>query len=241
MYKNAQDGECPLVIDKTTPPCGNSRFGCWTCTVVAKDTSMESMINKGEEWLQPLLDFRDWLATTQNPEGKKKIRDFRRRSGKVQYKEIDGSKKLIWGPYLFSFRQEILRRLLETQAALRKNSPNPEEQLISEAELLKIRQLWLFEEGDWPDSLPQIHEQVTGKKLHVPKDDWSGMGGLEHQILQEVCEEYDVPVILLTQLFDAERRQHGMGRRSAIYSDIDSILKKDWQKREEVLAKIGIQ
>jgi DNA sulfur modification protein DndC len=59
MYKNAQDGECPLVIDKSSPPCGNSRFGCWTCTVVAKDTSLESIINKGEKWPRPLLDFRN--------------------------------------------------------------------------------------------------------------------------------------------------------------------------------------
>ena len=27
MYRNAQAGECPLVIDTTTPSCGNSRFG----------------------------------------------------------------------------------------------------------------------------------------------------------------------------------------------------------------------
>ena len=28
LYRNAQAGECPLVVDKTTPSCGNSRFGC---------------------------------------------------------------------------------------------------------------------------------------------------------------------------------------------------------------------
>jgi DNA sulfur modification protein DndC len=239
MYKNAQDGECPLVIDKSSPSCGNSRFGCWTCTVVAKDTSMSAMIDKGEEWLKPLLNFRDWLVTTQDPEGKKEIRDVRRRSGKIQYKEVDGDHKIIWGPYLLVFRQEILKRLLEAQAALRENGPNPNEQLISREELLKIRQLWLFEEGDWHDSLPQIYEQVTGEKLEVPKDDLSGLGGLEFQILQEVCAEHDLPVELLTQLFDAERRQHGMSRRSAINSDIDSILKKNWSSREEALAKIG--
>ena len=241
MYKNAQDGECPLVIDKTTPPCGNSRFGCWICTVVAKDSSMASMIDRGEEWLQPLLEFRDWLASTQAPEIKKEIRNVRRRNGRVQYKEIDGSMRLIWGPYLFSFRKEILKRLLETQLTIQKNGPASDTQLISQAELLQIRRLWLFEEGDWHDTLPQIHEQVTGEKLPIPKDDWSGMGRLEHDILAQVCAEYHLPVELLTQLFDAERRQHGMGRRSAIFSDIDSILKKDWRSAEEVLTRLGIQ
>ena len=50
MYRNANAGECPLVVDETTPSCGNSRFGCWTCTVVSKDRSMEAMIDNGEDW-----------------------------------------------------------------------------------------------------------------------------------------------------------------------------------------------
>lgn len=33
MYQGASpDGECPLVVDTTTPSCGDSRFGCWVCT-----------------------------------------------------------------------------------------------------------------------------------------------------------------------------------------------------------------
>src|ERR1051325_5968875 len=67
MYRNAQAGECPLVVDKTTPSCGNSRFGCWVCPVVERDRSMEAMIDSGEEWLEPLLEFRDLLAETQEP------------------------------------------------------------------------------------------------------------------------------------------------------------------------------
>ncbi|MCA9112393.1 MAG: DNA phosphorothioation system sulfurtransferase DndC, partial [Planctomycetaceae bacterium] len=42
MYRSAQSGECPLVVDTTTPSCGNSRFGCWVCTVVEQDHAMES-------------------------------------------------------------------------------------------------------------------------------------------------------------------------------------------------------
>ncbi len=44
LYQSAQDGECPLVVDDLTPSCGNSRFGCWTCTVVTRDKSMEAVI-----------------------------------------------------------------------------------------------------------------------------------------------------------------------------------------------------
>ena len=40
MYQEANAAECPLVVDTSTPSCGNSRFGCWTCTVVARDLSL---------------------------------------------------------------------------------------------------------------------------------------------------------------------------------------------------------
>ena len=58
LYRNAQGGECPLVIDKSqAPSCGtsSSRFGCRTCTVVEKDRSMEAMIDSGYEYMEPLL------------------------------------------------------------------------------------------------------------------------------------------------------------------------------------------
>ena len=56
MYQGATEGgECPLVVDTSTPSCGTSRFGCWVCTVVDKDRSMEAMIKNDEEkvWMTP--------------------------------------------------------------------------------------------------------------------------------------------------------------------------------------------
>ncbi len=67
LYKSANAGECPLVVDETTPSCGNSRFGCWVCTVVSKDHAMEAMVDGGEDWMIPLLEFRNLLASTQDP------------------------------------------------------------------------------------------------------------------------------------------------------------------------------
>ena len=60
LYKDSSgQGECPMVIDETTPSCGNSRFGCWTCTVVTRDRAMESLIQNGEQWMTPLLKYRN--------------------------------------------------------------------------------------------------------------------------------------------------------------------------------------
>ena len=241
LYQDAQDGDCPLVVDKSTPTCGNSRFGCWSCTVVDKDTSMESMINSGETWLRPLLEFRDWLAATSDPAQKEQIRSVRRRNGRVQFQETDsGEKKLIWGPFTLEFRKIILEKLLSTQRTLQLSPQGTGIILLSEDELGEIRRLWLFEEGDWEDTVPQVYKKITGKKLNVLENDWAGMGGLEQQLLQDTCADFNVPTGLLTELFDIERRQFGMSRRSTIFNDIDKILKKDWKSRKEVLAEIRI-
>ena len=236
MYRNAQAGECPLVVDKHTPSCGNSRFGCWTCTVVKQDRSMEAMVDGGQAWLEPLLAFRNFLAGTHDPAVKRKVRDHRRRSGRVEFWGKDGERKLIWGPYKLAFRRELLRRLLEAQQLVRQLGPDPKESLISRDELDKIRQLWRFEEGDWNDTLPGIYADVTGETLEWPAEDWSGMGGAELEVLSAVAQEHDLPGGLLVELFEAERKQHGMNRRSRIFDNLDAVLRKDWRSEAEALA-----
>lgn len=64
MYAGASaDGECPLVVDDSTPSCGDSRFGCWVCTLVEKDKSMTAMVQNDREleWMQPLLELRNLI------------------------------------------------------------------------------------------------------------------------------------------------------------------------------------
>src|SRR5690606_6805249 len=74
LYQDSQ-GECPLVIDQSTPSCGNSRFGCWVCTVVQEDKSLKGFIESGDEWLTPLLRFRNWLSENRdNPNYREKKR-----------------------------------------------------------------------------------------------------------------------------------------------------------------------
>lgn len=58
---SSDDYECPtLVTNKNSPSCGQSRFGCWTCTVVKVDKSTTALIENGYTWLQPLLDIRNY-------------------------------------------------------------------------------------------------------------------------------------------------------------------------------------
>lgn len=86
LYKDA-DAECPFTItnDKETPSCGNSRFGCWICTVVNEDKSLTGFIKNKEEWLKPLLDFRTWILSIRN---KHEYRMQYRRDGNHYYKKL---------------------------------------------------------------------------------------------------------------------------------------------------------
>ena len=246
MYRNAQAGECPLVIDTSTPSCGNSRFGCWTCTVVEKDKAMEAMVDAGEEWMEPMLEFRNLLASTQDPDQKHKIRDYRRRNGRIQFTKTtrDGAaeeRKIAHGPYFLWYRKDLLTKLLQAQQKARQSSGDESIKLITEPELHRIRQIWRLEEGDWEDSVPEIYTQVVGDEIDWLEDDWSGMGAEEKLILEEVAAEHELMPQMLTELFDAEREQYGMSRRSRIYNRIGSVLSKDWRKRDEVVALPVIQ
>lgn len=64
---------------------GNSRFGCWVCTVVSKDKSLTQFIDKGETWLIPLRDYRDWLYSIRDNES---MRMRRRHDGSIYFSKI---------------------------------------------------------------------------------------------------------------------------------------------------------
>lgn len=130
LYKNASGGECPLVIDTSTPSCGSSRFGCWVCTVVKTDRSMEALIDNGDEWMEPLLDLRDFLIEVRG--GGEKYRYKEKRNEKL--------KKGSFGPLLPWTRNEILKRLIAAQETIQKEEK--EVVLITKEELLQIQVEW---------------------------------------------------------------------------------------------------
>ena len=132
LYRNAGGGECPLVLSKEdAPSCGSTspRFGCWTCTVVAKDRSLAGLIDAGFDELEPLLDFRDWiLELREKDENRMPVR----RDGTTKYR-VDGSR--VRGPFKMEVRRSILKRL----HALEQET---ERELISRAEMEVIEDVW---------------------------------------------------------------------------------------------------
>jgi len=239
LYKNAQDGECPLVVDTQTASCGNSRFGCWVCTVVQKDRSMEALIESGEDWMEPLLDFRNELAETQIPEKKHIYRDHRRMNGKIKWMEKEDGRKIIYGPYKFEYSKELLRKLLTAQMNVRKNGPNPNFTLIQPEELHEIRHIWMTQKSDWDDSVAKIYQEVTGETLDWTKDDLGSFSKAEQELLQKICDAKKLPLRLVTKLMDVEQQMQGMTKRSSIYNRIGEVLSEDWMTEEEAKKQIA--
>ncbi|HXM19204.1 MAG TPA: DNA phosphorothioation system sulfurtransferase DndC [Candidatus Tumulicola sp.] len=232
MYR-AADGECPLVVDTTTQSCGNSRFGCWVCTVVTRDKSMEAMIDSGQSWMEELLEIRDLLAETQQEPRKSEVRSIRKLDGRILLK--DSGDEAALGPYTLDFCKILLEKLIATQARLPAEASGFE--LISEPELLAIRRIWREERHDWEDSVPRIFDRVSGRKWRSLLDEQS-YASEEAQLLERIARESGVPSLLIRRLIDAERDCLGVKRRAGIYARLNSILDEDWRDDQQVVADI---
>ena len=236
LYRGATaDNECPLQIDKSTPSCGKSRFGCWVCTMVEKDKSMEAMIanDSEKEWMAPLLEFRNEFG---DEEGDRDRRSFRKMNGSVQ----GNYGKLFHGPYLKEVREKWLEKLLMIQKDINENGPDEfrELELIKLQELQAIRRIWVNEKHEFDDSLPLIYKRVMGKEFEDP--DWihnDNFSKEEWDILKKVCDDMYPDEKLLFEmmysLIDVENKAYGIGQRNGIIDDLNDIINKTFYKDEE--------
>lgn len=230
LYKGASvDGECPLVLDINTPSCGKSRFGCYVCTLVDRDKSMEAMIQNDDEklWLQPLLDLRDDLAVND-----KSLRDFRRLSGAVQIYKGEP----IRGPYTQEAREKWLIQLLKAQIWIRDKGPEMVRniELISLQELQEIRRIWVVEKGEFEDLLPKVYENTLNVPYPGPPiDDNLAFGSDELEILKQICGDDLLHYQLIRSLIDVERRYKGLARRSGLFNALEKAFRKNYYDDEE--------
>ena len=237
MYRSATaDEECPLVIDTTTPSCGNSRFGCWTCTVVAKDKSMSAMIHNDaeREWMLPLLKIRDQLQ-----EAGREVRDFRRLNGKVSLFKGEP----VAGPYTQKARADWLRQVLEAQTWVRNNGPKEVRkiELITENELHEIRRIWVTDKHEHEDLLPKIYKEATTKDFPGEKlNDQFPFNSEDLEILKEECfkspredSASELQYQLLRELLSVEHRHRTQVRRVGVPASINAAFDRSGYESEE--------
>lgn len=223
MYRTASpDAECPVVMDTSTPSCGNSRFGCWTCTVVEKDKSMAAMIQNDveKEWMQPLLDVRDRIADASEGHD---LRDFRRLNGRVSL----FNDRHVPGPYTQAGRSHWLRLVLEAQTWVRAHGPEDVRgiELVTIDELHEIRRIWVAEKHEYEDVLPSIYEEATGQPFPgQPRfDDQFPFQKNDLAELRELCKS-ELQYELIRELLSVEHAHRVAARRSGLWEDIDAAF-----------------
>lgn len=231
MYQGASsDGECPLVVDASTPSCGDSRFGCWTCTLVDQDKSMAAMIQNDEEkeWMLPLLELRNKLDIADD----KHLRDWRKMDGRIQL----WNDNVVHGPYTQKSREMWLRELLDAQTWVREHAPENvrDIELITMDELHEIRRIWVFEKHEVEDSLPRIYEEVTGEKFPgKPLDEHLAIASDEVELLREVCGDDELHFQTMRELLAVERRFRTMTRRSGLFEQLEKTIKRGYYEGRE--------
>jgi DNA sulfur modification protein DndC len=235
MYQGASaDGECPLVVDTSTPSCGDSRFGCWVCTLVEKDKSMQAMIQNDDEkeWMLPLLELRNELDPPKTIDGDRPLRDFRRMNGAVQLFHD----RPIPGPYKQQVREDWLRKVLNAQIHIRENGPAEvrDMELISLPELEEIRRIWVTEKHEIEDSLPRIYSDVMGQPYRGTRiDDNAVFGGEEILILRTLCADDDLHFELARELLSVEKRHKSMLRRAGLFGAIEQAFHRNFYDSED--------
>lgn len=211
IYKDASadDYECPtMMTDKSQPSCGQSRFGCWVCTVVVEDKSMTALIRNGVKWMKPLLEYRNRLVENRN---KSEYRRDTRRNGQLAVDE-NGNKQ---GNYTIEYRQQLLRELLQLQRDTQKERGSIE--LITQQELLAIQIIW-YRDNCFSPTVNDIYSEVYGYNL--PNDDISLT---ERLLLEKSCSgkgHYQ----LIKELLALQKTKCLMMRKFGLQNDIETRL-----------------
>ena len=208
MDASADDYECPTVVtDDSHRTCGQSRFGCWICTVVKEDKSMSSLIKTGVSWMQPLLDFRNRLVENRNVS---EYRSSTRRNGQLAVDESGHN----MGNYTMEYRISLLRELLQIQKDTQEYRASID--LISTQELIAIQVLW-YRDGNFDTTVNDIYNEVYG--YNIPNDQ---IGLHERILLEQVCsnEHYR----LIHQLLALQKNKVLLMRKYGLQTDIETRL-----------------
>ena len=221
LYRNANSGDCPLVIDESSPSCGNSRFGCWVCTVVKRDKSMEGLIGNGEEWMLPLMELRDDLVENRN---KRELREIYRRHNRfkgVKKEEEDDS----WGAYIPEYRAKVLRMVLEAQKEIQETQ-GENLQLITHQELIAIQVIW-YRDGILKYKVADTYNSIFNSHIDMSKHEEKYRQ--EEELLKEVFTE-DEEFEFIQKSLNVLKTKTLMVKKRGLSNDIENLL-------DEVISK----
>lgn len=218
LYSDADSGECPfagMTNSGQTQSCGQSRFGCWCCTVVKDDKSLNGFIKAGHRELIPLAEFRSWLMSIRDVD---EYREKKHRDGTV-YADKHGNKG--YGPFTWEARKLILTRLIETQRTINY-------ELITLDELRAIDEIWDRELDYSRRVLVDLYYDLTGEKL--PWDNYKEALVKADIVdnIEEMCKEFDVPSELVRNLILSVHQNKNYSNPKIMRKDLERLLNQQW-------------
>lgn len=218
LYSGADGGECPFAgtnAGNQTQSCGNSRFGCWVCTVVKEDKSLNGFIKKGHRELVPLARFRTWIMDIRDRD---EYREKKRRDGTV-YETKAG--EMGYGPFTWEARQLILEKLIETQKKIGY-------ELITVEELKAIDEIWDLELDFSRRTLVELYNRLTGVKLpwYYYKEPLFDEDTVTE--LKKLAEENDVPFDLVRNIILSVYHNKNYSNRRIMKEAISRLLNQQW-------------
>lgn len=210
---SADDYECPTVVtNKEHSSCGQSRFGCWTCTVVKKDKSMSALVDNGNHWMQPLLEFRDRMVEERNVS---QNRMSTRRNGQKAITE-DGHNQ---GNYTPKYRNDLLKELLQMQKSIQENRPHIS--LITNQELIAIQVVW-NRDMIFDYNVGDIYKEVYNKEIST--NNIKSLDDTERRILKEICSEDLSYFHLIDNLITLQETKTLMLSKYGLHNDVEDRI-----------------
>lgn len=214
---SADDYECPTVVtDDKHKSCGQSRFGCWTCTVVKEDKSMTSLIANGQDWLKPLLKLRDELAQERND------LDNRMPTRRNGTEAVNGM-----GTYLPQYRASILVRLFKAQKEIQAEKPHI--QLITNQELIAIQTIW-YRDFIFDQRVSKIYNSVY--KTELDMEHQTEKKEKELELLKKSCEENSMDFELIQALVTTVENKALLNRKRGLQENLKNILDNHLKKEK---------
>jgi len=207
---SADDYECPTVVtDESHKSCGQSRFGCWICTVVKEDKSMSALIKNGVEWMKPLLEYRNKLVENRN------ISEFRSSTRRNGQDAVDATGHNM-GNYTFEYRVQMLKELLDVQKQIQKIKPHID--LINSQELIAIQVMW-YRDGEFDITVNQIYNEVYGRVVST-----ENFGLQERLLLEKICNGNPNDYHLIQELLALQKSKGLLMKNYGLQNDLESHL-----------------
>jgi DNA sulfur modification protein DndC len=180
---------------------------------------MTALIKNGENWMNPLLQFRNSLEKERNIS---KNRMATRRNGQPAVTE-DGHRQGNYEPF---YRAKKLRELLELQKEIQKTKPFTE--LITNQELIAIQVYW-YRDGVFDYKVGEIFAKIYGRDIETENANIEN--SIEKRLLKTACsdnkEDYELINNLLTLQHSKTLLLTNYGLQNDIEKRIEQFVKEE--------------